>query len=271
MTADRSGTSTLVIIPCGKAKIWNRDPAAGPTLARDAYTGGPFKVNRGYAEAHGTTWLILSAKYGLIQGDYVLPGPYDTSFKHPHSGPISVDQVAAQIGERQLASFSRVVVLGGREYVEVARRAFRTFGQTVETPFAGLPVGKAMQAIKAATPGTALPVPNEPIPLPFSRIVAVDRTREARGSAAGRGLPRSDDFRAKLEELLETAAAQGLRTIEIRAGELHRLAGGGSGPDNRMASCCSAMYGAKRPDDTIVSAPPKGKGPTLTICYQLPR
>jgi len=35
----------LVIVSCGRGKIWSRRPDQGPIAARDAYTGSPFKVN----------------------------------------------------------------------------------------------------------------------------------------------------------------------------------------------------------------------------------
>jgi hypothetical protein len=65
----------LVIIPCGQAKLWDDDPQRGPTPARDAYTGAPFKVNRAYAERHGDRWVILSAKYGFC--DSTSKGDWD--------------------------------------------------------------------------------------------------------------------------------------------------------------------------------------------------
>ena len=40
----------LVIVPCGRSKVWDKSPEHGPTPVRDAYTGSPFKVNREYAE-----------------------------------------------------------------------------------------------------------------------------------------------------------------------------------------------------------------------------
>jgi len=46
--------STLVIVPCGRSKIWDKNPDAGPTVAKDAYAGSPFKVNRRYAERVGS-------------------------------------------------------------------------------------------------------------------------------------------------------------------------------------------------------------------------
>jgi hypothetical protein len=71
----------LVIIPCGQSKVWDDQPERGPVKARDAYTGPPFKVNRDYAEAFASRWVILSAKYGFISPDFLIPGPYNVTFK----------------------------------------------------------------------------------------------------------------------------------------------------------------------------------------------
>jgi hypothetical protein len=65
--------SRLVVVPCGKSKVWDREPHRGPTPAREAYVGNLFKVGRRYAEAFSDEWVILSAKYGLIQPDFVIP------------------------------------------------------------------------------------------------------------------------------------------------------------------------------------------------------
>jgi hypothetical protein len=35
---------TLVIIPCGKQKIWSKNPLKGSTIAGGAYVGSPFNV-----------------------------------------------------------------------------------------------------------------------------------------------------------------------------------------------------------------------------------
>ncbi len=50
---------TLVIVPCGRAKVWDKHPDAGPTQARAAYVGAPFVVNREYAETFGSAWVVL--------------------------------------------------------------------------------------------------------------------------------------------------------------------------------------------------------------------
>jgi len=46
----------LVIVPCGSGKIWDKVPDSGPVLASEAYTGAPYKVNKGYAEHFSDDW-----------------------------------------------------------------------------------------------------------------------------------------------------------------------------------------------------------------------
>ena len=50
---------TLVIVPCGRSKIWDTQPDIGAARACDAYTGTPFRLNRTYAEQFGDAWVIL--------------------------------------------------------------------------------------------------------------------------------------------------------------------------------------------------------------------
>jgi hypothetical protein len=144
-------STTLIIVPCGQAKVWDGDPERGPVPAREAYTGAPFKVNRAYAERHGDRWVILSARYGFIPPDFVLPGPYDVTFKKRATGPVEVATLMDQIRAQGLHEFGRVVGLGGKEYRDMIGAAFAPFGPAVEFPFAGLAIGLAMRATKRAT------------------------------------------------------------------------------------------------------------------------
>lgn len=142
---------TLVIIPCGHKKIWDSNPNAGPTAAQNTYTGGPFQMNRRYAVKFSTFWMILSAKYGLISPDFTIPGPYDVSFNHPKSNPVSIETVRKQVSELYLRDCDQVTCLGGEAYREICLLAFAP--KKVEFPFAGLSIGKAMQAILLAVKG----------------------------------------------------------------------------------------------------------------------
>ncbi|WP_179093444.1 hypothetical protein [Paenibacillus sp. FSL H8-0259] len=49
--------------------------------------------------------------------------------------------------------------------------------------------------------------------------------------------------------------------------EDYRELGGYPGLNHSMPSCCKAMYDYKKPIDTVMEAPPKGKGATLKIRY----
>ena len=141
----------LVIIPCGKSKIWDRYPKSGAVPARLAYTSGPFKVNQLFAKRSTDTWIILSAKYGFIRPDFIIPGPYEVSFKLPKTNPIGVETLRDQI--KGLGEFDRIVAIGGSEYRRIISEAF--YPVIVEFPFAGLSIGKTMQAVKKATPALA--------------------------------------------------------------------------------------------------------------------
>jgi len=138
----------LVIVACGRAKTWGRDRRAGPTLARDAYVSPYFRDNRRYAEAFGDRWLILSAKYGFIEPEFVIPGPYEVTFKRLATKPISAEHLAAQARAKRLSAYDLVEVLGGAEYVERVRAAFDGTGASIGAPLQGLSLGKGWQAVQ---------------------------------------------------------------------------------------------------------------------------
>lgn len=143
-------SGVLVIIPCGQNKIWNKTPEAGPTSAKDAYRGPPFGINRAFAEKFGDTWMILSAKYGLMEPDFEIPGSYNVTFKDRRTGPITTDQLRDQVRLRNLDRFRTVIGLGGKEYCQAIELAFAGMPAQLHFPFCGLPIGKAMQATKKA-------------------------------------------------------------------------------------------------------------------------
>ena len=84
-------------------------------------------------------------------------------------------------------------------------------------------------------------------------------------------MPNADDFRVELRRQIDRASRQGRPDIEINSGQLHRDVGDYPGPNHRMPICCSVMESEKQQGDDIVSAPPKGRGASLTVRYKLPR
>jgi hypothetical protein len=65
----------LVIVPCGRSKIWDREPDRGSVAAAEAYTGTPFRLNRQYAERFGDAWVVLSAKDGFTTLEFLVAPP----------------------------------------------------------------------------------------------------------------------------------------------------------------------------------------------------
>ena len=126
------------------------NPRVGPTRARDAYVGLPFRLNREYAERFGDQWVILSAKYGFISPDFIIPENYNVTFKKRSTNPISLPQLREQVVRKQLNQFNKIVVLGGSDYANIVREAFKGFPVKIEAPLAGLPVGKAMAKVREA-------------------------------------------------------------------------------------------------------------------------
>ena len=52
------------------------------------YLGAPFKVNHKYAEKIGEKWVLLSAKYGFIEPDFVISENYSVTFNDPATNHI---------------------------------------------------------------------------------------------------------------------------------------------------------------------------------------
>lgn len=84
-------------------------------------------------------------------------------------------------------------------------------------------------------------------------------------------MPTTEEFGAALDREFREAMARKAPSVQVNSGDLHRRVGGYPGPDHSMPTCCDVMYAAKRPDDVVLTAPPKGKGASLTIRYTLPR
>jgi hypothetical protein len=141
--------TTLVVIPCGISKIWKRNPDAGPTEAKDAYTGVPFKVNKEYAERYGDHWVILSAKYGFIEPNFIIEKDYNVTFKDPKTKPIGLSELESQV-EGTLSNFDKLVALGGKDYTNIVESVFKKTGTRIITPVKGRPIGIALGMIKEA-------------------------------------------------------------------------------------------------------------------------
>ena len=110
-----------VIISCGKNKIWDLNPNAGPTAAKDVYVGNYVnklkeyakdQVKRGYAD----DWFIISAKYGIITKDFIIPEPYNVTFDDLSTNPISVKDLAVTVKESVILGYKNIEVIAGDKY-----------------------------------------------------------------------------------------------------------------------------------------------------------
>jgi len=112
----------LTIISCGKNKIWDRQPGAGPTAARYAYTSPVFKTSCRYAECFAARWMILSAKYGFIDPDFIIPENYDVTWYDQDA--VAEVTLRQQVETQRLADWTTVGVLGTDAYWSRVRQAF---------------------------------------------------------------------------------------------------------------------------------------------------
>lgn len=126
----------ICIVPCGKEKIWKKYPDVGPTPAKDVYTGTFAKKCQEYARKfYDEAYLILSAKYGFLSPNDIVPGDYNVTFTKPSTHPITIPELIQIAQDKQLLQFECFVIIAGRIYSEIARQVF--FKKIIETPLAG--------------------------------------------------------------------------------------------------------------------------------------
>ena len=113
----------LCVVPCGSFKIWDRNPDAGPTKAKDVYIGPFAKTCIEYAEKfYPNSYVILSAKHGFLFPDEIIPENYNVTFNDPKTNPISVEELRKQAERKGLMKYDEIVVVAGRSYDEVIMR-----------------------------------------------------------------------------------------------------------------------------------------------------
>ena len=141
---------TLCIIPCGKRKIWDKNPEAGPTKAKNVYTG-PFAVScRRYAERfYPSAWCIISAKHGFLFPEDVVPGPYEVTFSKPKTNPVTLEDLKAQATKKGLEKYQNIIVIASKEYVSRVQQVFPE--KEISTPLINCSSqGKMMRKLRIA-------------------------------------------------------------------------------------------------------------------------
>ncbi|MDI6723186.1 MAG: hypothetical protein QMD61_00915 [Methanobacterium sp.] len=78
-----------------------------------------------YAEKlYPYSWRILSAEYGFMKGDDIVPAPYEACFHNKNSKPISVDELKIQAEDDALKEYNKIIVLGGKYYTNLIKSIF---------------------------------------------------------------------------------------------------------------------------------------------------
>jgi hypothetical protein len=127
---------TICIVPCGKTKIWDRFPDAGPTPAKNVYIGVFARKCQEYARVfYPGSYYILSAKYGFLHPDDIVPEKYNITFKNPTTLPISITKLVEIARKKGLLDTNGVVVVAGRDYSEIIRKVF--VGKQIIEPLRG--------------------------------------------------------------------------------------------------------------------------------------
>jgi hypothetical protein len=122
------------------------NPPALPILASPL-----FRKSRAYAQRFGEAWVVFSAKYGFLHPDELIEN-YNVTFKMGGPDLVTVERLREQITEKALNAFSRIIVLGGRPYVDRVRLAFTRHNVQILDPMEGMPIGKRLQWLSDPEP-----------------------------------------------------------------------------------------------------------------------
>jgi hypothetical protein len=120
---------TLAIVPCSKAKIWQRYPSYGVVAAQDAYTSPLFRLHRRYAEE------------------------FARKFSHSDLNHSRIEYMRSQA--MSIPIFERVILLGGFIYRQVALKALSGIylKNEIAEPFSGLDLLQTIRGLKLALGG----------------------------------------------------------------------------------------------------------------------
>ena len=130
-----SGT-VLGIVPCSKEKIWDIHPQKQSVPASKAYRSAFHAYARKYARHHCHQYVILSAKYGIMEPDFLIHESYDVTFSRPQDPYVSTALLAKQA--RRYHSMERVLVLCPQLYAQRIEAAFEGLRATLIFPLRGI-------------------------------------------------------------------------------------------------------------------------------------
>jgi hypothetical protein len=139
MRTSERGTRIVYLVSCVSHK------RKEPSHARDLYVSDWFRKARGYAEASGCPWFILSAKHGLVAPDQMV-APYERTLNNM---PVAerkqwARRVLLQM-DNAVPALAQVVFLGGQRYREFLTAELRSRKVAVAVPMIGLRIGEQLR------------------------------------------------------------------------------------------------------------------------------
>lgn len=133
---------SVILIACSSQKLRR------PTLAKRLYVSTLFSLCRKYAEKSKIPWYIISAKHGLLSPSKQI-APYNQTL---NAMPIYDRRLWASEVFRALQLrypiAGRVILLCGFRYREFLEPMLIEHGWRVESPLAGLTIGKQLKRLK---------------------------------------------------------------------------------------------------------------------------
>ena len=161
----------LILLGC----VAQKHPGSAP--AKDLYSSPLWQRRRRYAEASGRPWAILSAEFGLVEPDRIIPY-YDRYLERetPEYRRAWSEQVAAEVvAKAEEVGARSVEIHAGAAYVESGlRQHLEAAGLKVFRPLERLRIGEQL-----AWYGGLLQMPGVDLhPTPAAARLSVTRLRE---------------------------------------------------------------------------------------------
>lgn len=141
--------TTVALVGCSSKKL---DRVA---RAQDMYLSDLFAKSRAYAERFADVWLVLSAKYGVVEPTQWIE-PYDVRLGVSGGPPIHQwsENVISQLRAlevRHEVQDMRLLILAGEAYrTPFIETAIHRVPWPVEVPMRGLGIGEQLRFLKQA-------------------------------------------------------------------------------------------------------------------------
>ncbi len=140
-----NSNKTLVIVPCVKKKIWDKDPLAKSVKAEEAYISNYFNLCKHYAKRFSDKWIIFSGKFGILEPEEIFDNNYNTKLRPSEEFKIKVKKQMESIMSKR---FTHIISLCGVEYSNFLKEVLIEFGLTVNTPLDGMRIGIRQRKLK---------------------------------------------------------------------------------------------------------------------------